>query len=74
MNLSNSGNISNSGGFADEVSTVQQKVIVPLREYERLKRIVREGKSKRIQSRNRLLAVFATILVFVVASVYVIFG
>ncbi len=60
--------------YEDDVPTVQQQVIIPKLEYERLKRIVREGESSRIKSRNRMFAVFVAILVFVAASSYVILG
>ena len=74
MNLSKSENASNSGTFADDIPTVQQQVIVPKLEYEKLKRLVREGEAERIKSRNRMIAVFVTLLVFVAASAYMILG
>lgn len=74
MNLSKSENASNSGSFADDIPTVQQQVVVSKLEYEKLKRLVREGEAERIKSRNRMIAVFAVVLVFAVASAYMILG
>jgi hypothetical protein len=69
----NTSNASNSGGFADEIPTVQQKVLISLREYKKLQRLVREGESYSRKVRNRMVALAATFLVFVVASACILF-
>ena len=56
--------------FADDIPTRVEKVIITKREYERLKHIVREGETSRIKSRNRIIAVFAMVLMFGMAGVY----
>ena len=48
-------------------------VTVSQREFDRLKQIVKEGETNRIKSRNRVIAAFTTIFVFMVAAVLVYF-
>lgn len=57
--------------FSDENPTRVEMMLVPKKEYERLKSIVREGETNRIKSRNRIVAVFAMILMFAAAGIYI---